>query len=45
MTATVLRRSIGHRSLSARFWAWLSAFLDKTAEISRRNNSTEPFGL
>lgn len=44
MTATVLRRD-DERSLATRVWAWLSSFLAKTAEVSRRNGSVEPFGL
>lgn len=45
MTATVLRRSVGQRSLTSRIWAVVSAFLTKVAEIQRRNGSVEPFGL
>ncbi|MFA5956523.1 hypothetical protein [Hyphomicrobium sp.] len=45
MTATVLRRTIAQRSLSSRVWAAISAFLEKIAEIQRRNGSVEPFGL
>ncbi len=45
MTATVLPRSVGQRSLSSRIWASVSAFLMKIAEIQRKNGAVEPFGL
>jgi hypothetical protein len=45
MTATVLRRSVGQRSLSSRVWAAISAFLTRVAEIQRRYGSVEPLGL
>jgi hypothetical protein len=45
MTATVLHRRVGERSLSTRVWAFLTAFLAKIAESDARTQKKEPFGL
>jgi len=45
MTATVLHRPVGQRSLSARAWAFVAALLTKIAELDVRNGKNEPFGL
>ncbi len=45
MNTTVLHRPIGQRSLSARIWAVVSAFMTKTAELDIRQGKSEPFGL
>lgn len=45
MNTTVLHRHIGQRSLSARAWAFVSAFLTRIAELDIRHGKSEPFGL
>lgn len=45
MNTTVLHRRIDQRSLSARAWAVVSAFLVKLAELDIRHGKSEPFGL
>jgi hypothetical protein len=45
MNTTVLHRGIGERSLSARVWAAVSAFMMKIAELDIRQGKSEPFGL
>ena len=45
MTATVLHRPVGQRSISSRIWAAVTAFLAKIAELDIRQGKNEPFGL
>jgi len=45
MTATVLHRPVGQRSLSSRLWTFVAAFLAKIAELDTRQGKSEPFGL
>jgi hypothetical protein len=42
---TLAAHRVGHRSLSARAWALISAFLVKIAELDNRQGKSEPFGL